>query len=163
MLQCAHFINPSNKSDFMNKMSKTKLLTLVISVVALVLLQRELLIPLAKDAAKSDLFLIDSNDQGSMISQSNNMTQFAFQHCNTHLKNDLDAKTQVTLSEKPLNAWSLGNYEYVVSAEADVSHDGAAAQKHKYVCRISFKNGDDISGAAEFSNWSLDGLSKVDN
>jgi hypothetical protein len=147
----------------MKQMSKTKLFLLLASVVALVLFQREVLIPMAKDAAKSDLFLIDSKDQGSMISQSNDMTQFAFQHCNTHLKADLDTKTTVTLPEKPLNAWSLGNYEYVVSAEADVSHDGAAAQKHKYVCRISYKNGDDTSGASEFKNWSLDGLSKVDN
>lgn len=147
----------------MKQMSKTKLLALVASVVALVLLQREFLIPLAKDAAKSDLFLVDSNDQASMMSQSNDMTQFAFEHCNTHLKADLDEKTTVTLPEKPLNAWSLGNYEYVVSAEADVVHDGEAAKKHKYVCRISYKNGDDISGGKEFKNWSLDGLSKVDD
>jgi hypothetical protein len=31
------------------------------------------------------------------------------------------------------------------------------------VCRISYKNGDDTSGASELSNWSLDGLSKVDD
>ena len=147
----------------MNKMSKTKIFALFASVIAIVVFQRELLIPLAKDAAKSDLFLIDSKDQGSMITQSNEMTQLAFLHCNTYLKADLDPKTTLTLSEKPLNAWSLGNYEYVVSAEADVSNDGAAATKHKYVCRISFKNGDDTSGAKEFENWSLDGLSKVDD
>lgn len=147
----------------MNKMSKMKIFALFASVIALVMFQRELLIPLAKDAAKSDLFLIESKDQGSMITQSNEMTQFAFQHCNTHLKADLDPKTVLTLPEKPLNAWSLGNYEYVVSAEADVSHDGDVAKKHKYVCRISFKNGDDTSGAKEFENWSLDGLSKVDD
>ncbi len=147
----------------MNRMSKKKLFALIASVVALVLLQREFLIPMAKDAAKSDLFLIDSNDQASMISQSNDMTQFAFTHCNTYLKEELDAKTTVTLPEKPLNAWSLGNYEYVVSAEANVAHEGEAAKKHKYVCRISYKNGDDTSGAKDFSNWSLDGLSKVDS
>jgi hypothetical protein len=147
----------------MKQMSKRKLLLLVASVVGLVVLQREILIPMAKNAAKSDLFLVDSKDQGSMMTQSNEMTQFAFQHCNTHLKADLDEKTTVTLPEKPLNAWSLGAYEYVVSAEADVSSDGAPTQKHKYVCRISFQNGDDTSGAAEFKNWSLDGLSKVDN
>jgi hypothetical protein len=106
---------------------------------------------------------VDSKDQGSMISQSSEMTQFAFQHCNAHLKASLDEKTTVTLPEKPLNAWSLGNYEYVVSAEADVMKEATPPTKHKYVCRISYKNGDDTSGAAEFSNWSLDGLSKVDD
>lgn len=156
--------NPSQERViFMNRMSKTKLFALIASVIALVLLQREILIPMAKDAAKSDLFLIDSNDQASMMSQSNDMTQFAFQHCNTHLKADLDSDITVTLPEKPLNAWSLGNYEYVVSAEADVAHKGEAAKKHKYVCRISYQNGDDTSGAAEFKNWSLDGLSKIDD
>lgn len=140
-----------------------KILLLLATVIGLVVMQRELLIPMAKDAAKSDLFLIESKDQGSMITQSNEMTQFAFEHCNVHLREDLDKKTTVTLPEKPLNAWSLGNYEYVVSAEADVSHEGSASKKHKYVCRISYKNGDDTSGAKEFNNWSLDGLSKVDD
>ncbi len=144
-------------------MSKMKILLLLATVIGLVVMQRELLIPMAKDAAKSDLFLIESKDQGSMITQSNEMTQFAFEHCNVHLREDLDKKTTVTLPEKPLNAWSLGNYEYVVSAEADVSHEGSASKKHKYVCRISYKNGDDTSGAKEFNNWSLDGLSKVDD
>jgi hypothetical protein len=147
----------------MNKMSKKKIFALFAAVIALVVFQRELLIPMAKEAAKSDLFLIESKDQGSMITQSNEMTQFAFQHCNTHLKADLDPKTTVVLPEKPLNAWSLGNYEYVVSAEADVTHENSASKKHKYVCRISYKNGDDISGGKDFENWSLDGLSKVDD
>jgi hypothetical protein len=146
----------------MNKMSKKKVFLLFASVIGLVVLQREFLIPVAKDAAKSDLFLIDSKDQGSMITQSNEMTQFAFEHCNVYLKKELNEKTTVVLPEKPLNAWSLGSYEYVVSAEADVSHEGSAPKKHKYVCRISYKNGDDISGAKDFDNWSLDGLSKVD-
>ncbi|MDD5229204.1 MAG: hypothetical protein PHN45_08980 [Methylococcales bacterium] len=145
-------------------MSKKKLLLLIASVIALVVMQREFLIPMAKDVAtKSDLFLVESKDQGSMMTQSNEMTQFAFQHCNTHLKADLDPKTAVTLPQKALNAWSLGNYEYVVSAEAEVSHEGSAPKKHKYVCRISYKNGDDTSGGKDFENWSLDGLSKVDD
>lgn len=143
-------------------MNKKKLLALIVSVVALVLLQRELLIPVAKDVAtKTDLFLIDSKDEASMFTQSNEMTQFAFQHCNTHLKAELEGQNvTLTLPEKPLNAWSLGNYEYVVSAEAGISATDPT-QKHKYVCRISYKNGDDTSAAANFDNWSLDGLSKV--
>ena len=148
----------------MNITGKKKVFILIASVIGLVVLQRELLIPVAKDVAtQSDLFLVESKDPASMMTQSNEMTQFAFQHCNTHLKADLDPKTTVTLPEKALNAWSLGNYEYVVSAEADVSHEGSAPKKHKYVCRISYKNGDDTSGAASFDNWSLEGLSKVDD
>ncbi|MEI7797106.1 MAG: hypothetical protein WCI06_10810 [Methylococcaceae bacterium] len=147
----------------MNKMSKTKVFLLIAGVIGLVVMQREWMIPVAKDVAKSDLFLIQSNDQGSNMSQSSPMTELAFQHCNKHLKADLDEKTTVTLPAKPLNAWSLGNYEYVVSAEADVSHEGAASKKHKYVCRISYNNGDDTSGAPEFDNWSLVGMSKVDD
>lgn len=143
----------------MDNISRKKILVLLAAVIGLVVFQREVLIPMAKDVAtKTDLFLIDSKDPASMISQSNDMTQFAFQHCNTHLKNELekDKSIIVTLPEKPLNAWSLGNYEYVVSAEADVSND--KTKKHKYLCRITYKNSDDISGAANFENWSLDGL-----
>lgn len=144
------------------KMNKKKVLALIVSVIALVVFQREFILPMAKDVAtKTDLFLIDSNDQASMMTQSNDMTQFAFTHCNAHLKAELEGKSvTVTLPEKPLNAWSLGNYEYVVSAEAGISATDPTL-KHKYLCRISFKNGDDISGAADFNNWSLDGLSKV--
>jgi hypothetical protein len=146
----------------MKHMSKMQVFLMIAAVIALIVFQRELLIPMAKDVAtQSDLFLIESKDQGSMITQSNEMTQFAFQHCNTHLKASLDPNTTVVLPEKPLNAWSLGNYEYVVSAEADVSTD--KSKKHKYLCRISYQNGDDTSGAADFANWSLDGLSGVDN
>lgn len=143
-------------------MNKKKVLALIVSVIALVVFQREFILPMAKDVAtKTDLFLIDSNDQASMMTQSNDMTQFAFTHCNAHLKAELEGKSvTVTLPEKPLNAWSLGNYEYVVSAEAGISATDPTL-KHKYLCRISFKNGDDISGAADFNNWSLDGLSKV--
>jgi hypothetical protein len=143
-------------------MNKKRLIALLVSAIALIVLQREFLIPMAKDVAtKTDLFLIDSNDQASMMTQSNEMTQFAFTHCNTHLKAELEGKdVTLTLPEKPLNAWSLGNYEYVVSAEAGISATDPNL-KHKYVCRISYKNGDDTSGAASFDNWSLDGLSKV--
>lgn len=148
-----------------NKLDKKRILVLLAIVIGLVLLQRELLIPMAKDVAtKTDLFLVDSKDQGSMFAQSNEMTQIAFGHCNTHLKNDLEGKSiTVTLPEKPLNAWSLGNYEYVVSAEADVTEPEKATRKQKYLCRISYKNGDDTSGATDFNNWSLDGLSNVED
>lgn len=148
----------------MDNLDKKKILVLLAMVIGLVLLQRELLIPAAKDVAtKTDLFLVDSKDQGSMFTQSNEMTQFAFTHCNAHLKADLDGKSiTLQLPEKPLNAWSLGNYEYVVSAEADVTEPEKATRKQKYLCRISYKNGDDTSGAADFNNWSLDGLSNVE-
>lgn len=148
-----------------NKLDKKRILVLLAIVIGLVLLQRELLIPMAKDVAtKTDLFLVDSKDQGSMFTQSNEMTQFAFTHCNAHLKADLDGKSiTVQLPEKPLNAWSLGNYEYVVSAEADVTEPEKATRKQKYLCRISYKNGDDTSGASDFNNWSLDGLSNVED
>ena len=148
----------------MNKMDKKKILMLLAIVIGLVLLQREFLIPMAKDVAtQTDLFLVDSNDQASMMTQSNEMTQFAFTHCNAHLKADLEGKAiTVALPEKPLNAWSLGNYEYVVSAEANVTEPEKATRKQKYLCRISYKNGNDTSGAADFNNWSLDGLSDVE-
>lgn len=164
MLQCKSFLTHQH-SDFMNsRINKKKVFALLAVVVGLVVFQRELLIPLSKDVAtKTDLFLVESKDQGSMFTQSNEMTQIAFQHCNTHLKEKIENESiKVTLPEKPLNAWSLGNYEYVVSAEADVV-EGEKTRKQKYLCRISYKNGDDTSGAANFENWSLDGLSDLES
>ncbi len=136
-------------------MDKKTILLMIAAIAAMILLQREFLIPVAKDVAtQSDLFLIESKDKASMFPVSNDMTVIAFQQCNAYAKTELGENAAVKFAEKPLNVWSLGNYEYVVNSEI-TAPDGLK----KYACRITYKNGDDTQGAKEAANWSLDGLS----
>ena len=57
------------------------------------------------------------------------------------------------------NAWTLGNYQYLISAEFSVTTDKAATNKKKYACRITYNNGDNEEGAQDFNNWSIIGVS----
>jgi hypothetical protein len=67
----------------------------------------------------------------------------------------------VTFAEKPLNVWSLGNYQYVVNGEINIAGSANAATK-KYACRITYENGDDLEGAPDFDNWSIGGIDGID-
>ncbi len=142
-------------------MKKYSLLFLIIGIGALILFTQKVVLPLVYDVAKSDAFLIDSKDQGSQLPLTNSMTEIAFTHCNNYIKSELGENSSLTFSDKPLNSWSLGNYEYVINAEATITNDGKAEIK-KYACRIAFQNGDDTSGAADINNWSVEGIDGIE-
>jgi hypothetical protein len=143
-------------------MKKYSLLFLIIGIVALFLITQKIILPLVYDVVKSDAFLIDSKDQGSQLPITNSMTETAFMHCNNYIKSELgDNSSLFTFSEKPLNSWSLGNYEYVINAEATMTND-AKAETKKYACRIAYENGDNLDGAADFSNWTVEGIDGID-
>ncbi|MDP3332993.1 MAG: hypothetical protein Q8S55_13595, partial [Methylococcaceae bacterium] len=91
---------------------------------------------------------------------SNEMTSFAFTHCNSHIKENSNQNAIISFPEKPINAWSLGNYQYVINAEYSTTKDNQAATS-KYACRITYKNGDSIEGASDINNWSIDGISEL--
>ena len=142
-------------------MKKYSLLFLIIGIGFLVLVTQKVVLPLVYDVAKSDAFLIDSKDQGSQLPISNSMTELAFMHCNNYIKSELGSDASVTFPEKPLNAWSLGNYEYVVSAELILTDPSKTATK-KYACRIAYENADDLNKATDFANWSIEGIDGID-
>ncbi|WP_174626597.1 hypothetical protein [Candidatus Methylobacter favarea] len=120
--------------------------------------------PLVLDVIKSDLFLVDSKDQGSQLPVSTPLTDLAFMHCNNYIKSELGSNLAVSFHEKPIKAWSLGNYQYVINAEIDITDDlNNKVNTKKYVCRITYHNGDDEKGVADFDNWSIEGLSGLDN
>ncbi len=84
-------------------------------------------------------------------------------HCNNYIKSQLGPDTSISFPEKPLNAWSLGNYQYVINAEIDITSATASTTTKKYVCRINYKNGDNAEGSLDFTNWSIEGLSGLDS
>jgi hypothetical protein len=144
-------------------MKKYTLLFFIVSLGILLLVQSKVVMPLVYKVIQSDLFLVDSKDQGGQDPISNSLTKLAFSHCNNFIRSKLGPDVSVNFPEKPLNAWSLGNYQYVVNAEIDITSATASTVTKKYVCRINYKNGDNEEGSVDFANWSIEGLSGLDS
>ena len=68
----------------------------------------------------------------------------------------------MTFPEKALNAWTLGNYEYLIHGEFGVTDKASNTGNKKYTCRIMYKNSDDQEGILDFANWSIVGVSGVE-
>lgn len=144
-------------------MNKKKIIVFGICLAALLALQIKFVLPILYDIAASDLFLVDSKDEASAMPISNDMTALAFAHCNAQIKADADEDQSFSFAGQPTNAWSLGNYEYIVNADVEISHKDTPSSIHHYACRIQYNNGDDTSGAADINNWSVSGISGLDD
>lgn len=143
-------------------MKNFKFLFIIAAFIGLILFQREAIMPLVYKVVSSDLFLVDSEDMGDLESISNELTDLAFSFCNNHIKEELGDDYTVFFSEKPLNAWSIGNYQYVINADVEIAGPETASVTRRYACRISYKKGDDQSGIMDSSNWSVYGLSGIE-
>ncbi|HEY8157927.1 MAG TPA: hypothetical protein VIF10_04390 [Methylobacter sp.] len=144
-------------------MKKYTIIFFIASLTILLLIQSKVVMPFVYKVIQSDLFLVDSKDQGGQDPISNPLTQLAFSHCNTFIKSKLGPDVSISFPEKPLNAWSLGNYQYVINAEIDITSTTASTVTKKYVCRINYKNGDNDEGSLDSANWSIEGLSGLDS
>lgn len=143
-------------------MKKYSILIFIVGLATLLLIQKEVIMPFVYKVVQSDLFLIDSKDQGGQDPISTPLTGLAFMHCNSYIKSKLGPDVSISFPEKPLNAWSLGNYQYVINAEIDITSATASTITKKYACRINYKNGDNEEGSLDFANWSIEGLSGLD-
>ena len=144
-------------------MKKYRLLIFIAGLAILLLSQYKLIMPFIYKVIASDLFLVDSKDQASQLPISTPLSDIAFMHCNNYIKSELGPDVSVTFPEKPLNAWTLGNYQYLISAEVTITSNTANISTKKYACRITFNNGDNQEGALNFENWSIIGLSGLDD
>jgi hypothetical protein len=142
-------------------MKKYSIIILIVGLGILLLITQKIFLPLVYGVAKSDIFLIESKDQGGQMPLSNSMTDLAFTHCNNYIKSELGPDTSISFQVKPINSWSLGNYEYVVNAEATITNTSNTNTK-KYACRIAYDNGDNLDGALDFANWSVSGVDGID-
>ncbi|UOA09927.1 hypothetical protein [Methylobacter sp. S3L5C] len=137
-------------------MKKYRILFLVAGLAVLFFSQYKIVMPFIYEIVASDLFLVDSKDQASQIAISTPLSGIAFMHCNNYIKSELGPDANIIFPEKPLNAWTLGNYQYLISADVTVSNNSK-----KYACRITYNNGDNEEGALDFDNWSIIGVSGV--
>ncbi|MSP28649.1 MAG: hypothetical protein EXR80_09700 [Methylococcales bacterium] len=122
--------------------------------------QQKLIMPFVYDVIKSDLFLIDSKDKGSNLPVSTSLSNLAFMHCNNYIKSKAPPNESISFTEKPLKAWDIGNYEYVINAEINVTSNAVPTTK-KYTCRIVYDNGDNQEGLLDIENWSIVGVSNL--
>jgi hypothetical protein len=144
-------------------MKKYRTLLFIAGLAILLLSQYKVIMPFIYKVAASDLFLVDSKDQASQLPISTPLSGIAFMHCNNYIKSELGPDVSVTFPEKPLNAWTLGNYQYLINAEVTITSDTAKTSTNKYACRITYNNGDNEEGALDFENWSIIGLSGLDD
>ena len=142
-----------------NFMKKYRTLIFIAGFAVLLLTQYKLIMPFAYKVIASDLFLVDSKDQASQTAISTPLSAIAYMHCNNYIKSELGPDVTIVFPEKSLNAWTLGNYQYLISAEVTITSDTASTKK--YVCRITYDNGDNEEGALDFENWSVIGVSGI--
>lgn len=138
---------------------RLKIALFVISLAALLAFQSQLVMPWVLKVVASDLFLEDTDDPGSQTPVSTDMTRFAFNQCNAYITKDLGAKFSVVFPKEPLNSWAMGNYEYVINAEIEITPTGLAAITKRYACNIKYKNKGDVTGVSDADNWSINGVS----
>jgi hypothetical protein len=144
-------------------MKKYRILLLIAGLAVLLLTQYKVIMPFIYKVVASDLFLVDSKDQASQLPISTPLSGIAFMHCNNYIKSKLGPDVTIIFPEKPLNAWTLGNYQYLISAEVTITSGTVSTTPKKYACRITYNNGDNEEGALDFDNWSIIGVSGLED
>lgn len=143
-------------------MKKYRTVLFIAGLAILLFSQYKLIMPFIYKVAASDLFLVESKDQASQLPISTPLSGIAFMQCNNYIKSELGPDVSVSFPEKPLNAWTLGNYQYLISAEVTITTDTANTSTKKYACRITYNNGDNEEGALDYENWSIIGMSGLE-
>ncbi len=144
-------------ASLLAKLKKYRILILVVGLVLLSLSQQQFIMPIVYDVIKSDAFLVDSKDKGSDLPVATPLSNIAFMHCNNYIKSKSAADTSISFPEKPLKAWDIGNYQYIISAEMNTTSSAGTVAK-KYACRITYNNGDNEEDALKIDNWSIIGV-----
>jgi hypothetical protein len=141
---------------------KNSIFLLVVGIGLLLLFQQKAIMPLVYKVIQSDLFLKDTEDQGSRESISNAMTDAAFNQCNEYIKDELGEKYLLSFSNSPINTWGLGNYEYLINADISISDKNNAAKTERYVCRIQLDKSGENTDTLNKENWSILGVTGIE-
>jgi hypothetical protein len=148
-------------SSLVAGLKKYRILIFVLGLAILSVSQQKFIMPLVYDVIKSDLFLVESKDQGSNLAVSTPLTNIAFMHCNNYIKSKAASDVAINFAEKPLKAWDIGNYQYIINAEITMTSGSSASVTKKYACRITYDNGDNQEDVLNFDKWSIIGVSDL--
>ncbi|MCF6203325.1 MAG: hypothetical protein L3J59_06585, partial [Methylococcaceae bacterium] len=69
----------------------------------------------------------------------------------------------LSFSESPTSAFSMGNFEYIISSDVEISPPDEASYTRKYSCRIRYLEKDDTTNITDPDNWSISGIAGLDN
>jgi len=144
-------------------MNKKQILFIIIGIIALLVFQVKVVMPLVYDIAASDLFLEDTGSEKNRMSTDTEMTNRAFEQCNIYIANETFPEHTLTFAERPIGAFALGNYEYIINSELEILPANDAAYTQKYACKIKYLNKDDTSDISNPDNWSISGISGLSN
>lgn len=142
----------------MFKFKNLRWLGLIVALIVLYTILNKVIIPFTFDVAKSDLYLDGSEDNGSQFAVSTAMSDLAYKHCNTFIKNELDEDAAPRFASQPIKAWDIGSYTFIVNGEIELQNKDGVSNPKKYVCRIKFEDGDQN----DFDNWSVYGVTGLD-
>jgi len=143
-------------TSLLAKFKKYRILIFVIGLAFLSISQQKFIMPYIYDVIKSDVFLVESKDKGSDLPVATPLSNIAFMHCNNYIKSKSAADANISFSEKPLKAWDIGNYQYLINAEINFASKSPSAAK--YTCRITYNKGDNEEEALNIDNWSIIGV-----
>lgn len=119
--------------------------------------------PIIYDVVSSDLFLEDTGDEKNDASSTNLMTMSAFDECNNYIANELLPDVTLIFPPNFINAFGLGAHQYVINADLEVQPDNAPVFLKRYVCKIKYAEGNDISNIRVSDSWSIIGVSGLDD
>lgn len=145
-------------SSILAKLKKYRIIVLIVGLLVLSLSQYKFLMPVIYDVVKSDLFLVDSKDMGSDLPISTPLSNIAFTHCNNYIKSKSSPDETITFAEKPLKAWDMGNYQYLINAEINSGTAASGTVSKQYTCRITYEKADNEEDALNIDNWSVIGV-----
>ena len=137
-----------------------KFIFIIAALTFLVIFTRDGIMPYVYDFVSSDAMLVDSDDLGDQqaLENDSNLTRAAHAHCNILIQEKYGSNYTFSMPQQALNIWDLGDHDYVVNGEAQVSDDDVSIAQ-KYVCRIKFDDGD----PNDIDNWSLYDISGLDD
>ncbi len=142
---------------------KYKFLIFAIGFIALIAFQAKVIMPWVYETVASDLFLVDSGDDPSRFSSNTEMTDRAFEQCNKNIASEILPNETLSFSESPTSAFSMGNFEYIISSDVEISPPDEASYTRKYSCRIRYLEKDDTTNITDPDNWSISGIAGLDN
>lgn len=140
-----------------------KLILFVVFAVALFAFQTKIVLPTVYDIVASDLFLKDTGDYRNDLSTTNLMTMSAFDQCNNYIANEILPDSTIVFSDSFTNAFGLGDHQYVLNADLEIQPEDGPVYSKRYVCKIRYSEGTDISGINVSDNWSVVGMSGLEN
>ena len=137
------------------------IIALIACFAGLLVFMEKVVKPLIIDVARSDLFLEDTSEEGGPEADSATMIALAYAHCSTYIENQFDDDAMINFAPKPLHFWSIGNYQYVINSQLELTDDSGVSQDKKFVCEIKYTGGAE-GDPSNFDQWSIEGLSGLD-